>query len=76
MRTLSLTFKGSLGKKHSLKLNYASGDLDAETVRKAMQEIAQTHLLLKKAKIFISNLFLQNTLILFLPLSLTTNRSN
>ena len=40
MRTLSLTFKGSLGKKHSLKLNYASGDLDAETVRKAMQEIA------------------------------------
>ena len=64
MRTLSLTFKGSLGKKHSLKLNYASGVLDAETVRKAMQEIAQT------------NLFLQNTLILFLPLSLTTNKSN
>ncbi len=48
MRTLSLTFKGSLGKKHSLKLNYASGDLDAETVRKAMQEIAQTHLLTKE----------------------------
>ena len=61
MRTLSLTFKGSLGKtlmksakpskeKHSLKLNYASGDLDAETVRKAMQEIAQTHLFTKEGE--------------------------
>ncbi|MCC4508009.1 DUF2922 domain-containing protein [Limosilactobacillus reuteri] len=50
MRTLNLTFKGSLGKKHSLKLNYASGDLDAETVRKAMQEIAQTHLFTKEGE--------------------------
>ena len=57
MRTLNLTFKGSLGKKHSLKLNYASGDLDAETVRKAMQKIAQTHLFIRKAKIFTNNLF-------------------
>ena len=48
MRTLNLTFKGSLGKKHSLKLTYSSGELDAETVRKAMQEIAQTHLFIKE----------------------------
>ncbi|MBB1079786.1 DUF2922 domain-containing protein [Limosilactobacillus sp. STM2_1] len=48
MRTLNLTFKGSLGKKHTLKLSYASGELDAETVRKAMEEIAQTHLFTKE----------------------------
>ncbi len=47
MRTLNLTFKGSLGKKHSLKLSYASGDLDAKTVRKTMEEIAQTHIFVK-----------------------------
>lgn len=31
-------------------MNYASGDLDAETVRKAMQEIAQTHLFTKEGE--------------------------
>lgn len=40
MKTLNLTFKGSLGKKHLLKLSYASENLTAETVRKAMQDIA------------------------------------
>lgn len=76
MRTLNLTFKGSLGKKHSLKLNYASGDLDAETVRNAMQEIAQTHLFTKEGENIYQHLFPRNTLILFLPLSLTMNKSN
>lgn len=47
MRVLNLTFKGSLGKKHSLKLSYASGELDAETVRQAMNEIAQANLFTK-----------------------------
>ena len=36
MKTLNLTFKGSLGKKHILKLSYANDQLDAETVRQAM----------------------------------------
>lgn len=47
MKTLSLTFKGNLGKKHSLKLNYASERLDEQTVRKAMEKIAQSHLFVK-----------------------------
>lgn len=33
MKTLNLTFKGSFGKKHLLKLSYASENLSAETVR-------------------------------------------
>lgn len=40
MKTLNLTFKGSLGKKHLLKLSYASENLSAEVVRQAMQNIA------------------------------------
>ncbi|WP_076459648.1 DUF2922 domain-containing protein [Limosilactobacillus caccae] len=47
MKTLSLTFKGSLGKKHSLKLNYASERLDEQTVRQAMEKIAESHLFVK-----------------------------
>lgn len=47
MKTLSLTFKGSLGKKHSLKLNYASERLDEQAVRKAMEKISQAHLFAK-----------------------------
>lgn len=43
MKTLNLTFKGSLGKKHLLKLSYASENLSAETVRQAMQNIASAH---------------------------------
>lgn len=44
MKTLNLTFKGSLGKKHLLKLSYAKEDLSEATVRQAMQEIANTHM--------------------------------
>ena len=44
MKTLNLTFKGSLGKKHLLKLAYAKQDLSEAVVRQAMQEIAQSHM--------------------------------
>ena len=47
MKTLNLTFKGSLGKKHILKLSYANDQLDAETVRQAMINLANTHLFFK-----------------------------
>lgn len=40
MKTLNLTFKGSLGKKHLLKLSYASENLSAETVRQAMDQLS------------------------------------
>lgn len=40
MKTLNLTFKGSLGKKHLLKLSYASESLSAETVRQAMDQLS------------------------------------
>ena len=43
MRTLNLTFKGNLGKKHLLKLSYASGNLSADAVRQAMDQIANAH---------------------------------
>lgn len=43
MKTLNLTFKGSLGKKHLLKLSYASENLSAATVREAMEKIAAAH---------------------------------
>lgn len=47
MKTLNLTFKGSLAKKHVLKLSYANDQLDAETVRQAMINLANTHLFFK-----------------------------
>lgn len=47
MKTLNLTFKGSLGKKHLLKLNYANDQLSAETVRQAMDQLANAHLFFK-----------------------------
>ena len=47
MRTLSLTFKGSLGKTHLLKLSYANDQLDATTVRQAMEQLANSHLFFK-----------------------------
>ena len=47
MKTLNLTFKGSLAKKHVLKLSYANDPLDAETVRQAMINLANTHLFFK-----------------------------
>lgn len=47
MKTLNLTFKGSLGKKHLLKLSYASENLSADTVRQAMNQIAAAHMFIK-----------------------------
>lgn len=36
MKALSLAFKGSLGKSHTLKLNYANDNLDEASVKTAM----------------------------------------
>lgn len=47
MKTLNLSFKGSLGKGHTLKINYASDQLNEATVREAMQKIANSKLLQK-----------------------------
>lgn len=47
MKTLNLSFKGSLGKGHTLKLNYASDQLDEATVRAAMQKIVDSKLIQK-----------------------------
>jgi hypothetical protein len=44
MKTLNLSFKGSLGKGHSLKLKYANDQLDEATVRNAMQKIVDSKL--------------------------------
>lgn len=44
MKTLNLSFKGSLGKGHSLKLKYANDQLDEDTVRNAMQKIVDSQL--------------------------------
>lgn len=42
MKTLSLTFKGSLGKTHVLKLNYAKDGLDKDTMLKQMVALAKS----------------------------------
>ncbi|MBB1063526.1 DUF2922 domain-containing protein [Limosilactobacillus fastidiosus] len=47
MKTLNLMFKGSLGKKHLLKLSYANDQLNAATVRQAMNQLSNTHLFFK-----------------------------
>lgn len=47
MKTLSLSFKGSLGKSHSLKLNYANDGLTEQTVRDAMNKIVESKLFQK-----------------------------
>lgn len=44
MKTLNLTFKGSLNKTHTLKLRYANNNLDAKTVKAAMEQISQANL--------------------------------
>ena len=44
MKSLNLTFKTSKGKKHLLKLSYAHSNLDAKTVREAMNLIATSGL--------------------------------
>lgn len=40
MKSLNLTFKGSLGKAHTLKLGYANDNLDAKTVKNTMDQLA------------------------------------
>lgn len=47
MKTLNLTYKGSLGKTHILKINYANGQLDEASVRQAMTQIANLKLFKK-----------------------------
>lgn len=47
MKSLNLTFKTSKGKKHLLKLSYANSNLDAKTVRQAMELIAAANLFVK-----------------------------
>ncbi|HJA72735.1 MAG TPA: DUF2922 domain-containing protein [Candidatus Limosilactobacillus faecipullorum] len=51
MKTLNLTFKGSLGKTHTLKLNYASDGLSKELVQASMDKIAATKLFIKEGEI-------------------------
>ena len=48
MKTLYLSFKGSLGKGHVLKINYANDQLDESTVRAAMQKIVDSKLFSKE----------------------------
>ncbi len=48
MKTLNLTFKGSLGKAHTMKLKYANDNLDEATVRAAMDQISKTKLFVNK----------------------------
>lgn len=47
MKTLNLSFKGSLGKGHTLKLNYASDNLDEKVIREAMNQIVSSQLIQK-----------------------------
>ncbi|MGM9908185.1 DUF2922 domain-containing protein [Limosilactobacillus sp.] len=47
MKSLNLTFKTNKGKKHLLKLSYANSNLDAKTVRQAMDLIASSNLFKK-----------------------------
>ncbi|WP_373841739.1 DUF2922 domain-containing protein [Limosilactobacillus sp.] len=47
MKSLNMTFKGATGKKHLLKLSYANDNLDAKTVRQAMDQIASAGMFVK-----------------------------
>lgn len=47
MKSLNLTFKSNLGKKHLLKLSYANDNLDEQTVRQAMAKISEADLFIK-----------------------------
>lgn len=51
MKSLSLIYKGSLGKTHTLKLKYAKDGLDAQTVRTSMQRLASTNLFKKDEEV-------------------------
>lgn len=63
MKSLNLTFKGSLGKAHTLKLGYANDNLDAKTVKNTMDQLAALDLFVANGeKKFTLNLFLLSTL--------------
>lgn len=42
MKALSLAFKGSLGKSHTLKLNYANDNMDEASVKAAMDMLTRS----------------------------------
>lgn len=42
MKALNLVYKGSIGKTHNLKINYAKDGLSETEIRKAMQDLAKT----------------------------------
>lgn len=49
MKSLDLAFRSAIGGAvHHLKLNYVNTDLDAETVKVAMQQIADAELFVDK----------------------------
>jgi Protein of unknown function (DUF2922). len=49
MKSLDLAFRSAIGGAvHHLKLNYVNTDLDAETVKAAMQQIADAELFVDK----------------------------
>lgn len=47
MKSLNLTYKGSLGKTHLLKLNYVKDGLSKDEIAKQMQALAQSRLFAK-----------------------------
>lgn len=47
MKVLHLVFKGSLGKRHTIKVPYAVDGLTAETVKGVMDKIVATKLFAK-----------------------------
>lgn len=47
MKSLNLTFKSNVNKKHLLKLSYADQNLTEETVRQAMNQIAEAGIFTK-----------------------------
>lgn len=49
MKSLDLAFRSAIGgAMHHLKLNYVNTDLDADTIRAAMQKIADAELFVDK----------------------------
>lgn len=47
MKSLNLTYKGSLGKTHLLKINYIKDGLTKEQIKQQMQAVADSQLFAK-----------------------------
>lgn len=47
MKSLNLTYKGSLGKTHLLKINYVKDELTKEQIKQQMQAVADSQLFAK-----------------------------